>query len=198
MSEAFIGQINMYAFSFPPRSWSLCNGQTLSISEFTSLFALISTTYGGDGRVTFNLPNLQCRAPIHWGSGPGLTPRPIGAFGGFQYTQLSTAHMPAHNHEAQFTGSGTASLQASKTNGTNATPAEGDFLAVTTSNGRPLDAYIPAGDVGETVNLGGIHGLSGGTVAVGQTGDGQAFSNESPYQAVSFCIALQGLFPPRN
>ena len=78
MSEPFIGELRMFGFNFPPRGWALCNGQTLSITQNQALFALIGTTYGGDGRTTFALPNLQGSTPIHMGQGPGLSPRTLG------------------------------------------------------------------------------------------------------------------------
>ena len=100
MVEPFIGEISMVAFTFAPRGWAFCDGQLLAISQNTALFSLIGTTYGGDGRTTFALPDLRGRVPLHMGNGPGLTSRPEGQKGGSETVTLTVSQMPAHNHQA--------------------------------------------------------------------------------------------------
>ena len=104
MSEPFIGQIQPFAFNFAPRNWALCDGQLLPISQNTALFSLIGTTYGGDGRTTFGLPDLRGRVPIHQGHGPGLSSYVIGQTGGSATNTLTQAQMPSHTHTATPTG----------------------------------------------------------------------------------------------
>jgi len=101
MSEPFIAEIGIFAGNFAPRGWAFCNGQILPISQNTALFSLVGTTYGGDGRTTFALPNLQGRAPMHPGTGPGLTTRRLGQSGGVETVTLSEAQMPSHTHTMQ-------------------------------------------------------------------------------------------------
>ncbi len=96
--EPFIGQIQLFGFNFAPRGWALCNGQLLAISQNSALFALLGTIYGGDGRTTFGLPNLQGRVPIHFGQGPGLPNKVIGQTGGFPTSTLNLNNIPSHNH----------------------------------------------------------------------------------------------------
>ena len=98
MSEAYVGEIRIFAGTFAPTGWALCNGQILAISQNTALFSLLGTTYGGNGTTTFALPNLQGRAPMHWGTGPGLTPRSLGEVGGAATVTLLSTQMPAHTH----------------------------------------------------------------------------------------------------
>ena len=103
MSEPFVAEIRIFAGNFAPRNWAFCNGQLLPISQNTALFSLIGTTYGGDGRTTTALPNLQGRAPMHAGRGPGLTDRRLGQKGGVETVTLSEAQMPNHTHTLQAT-----------------------------------------------------------------------------------------------
>ena len=96
--EPFLGQIIMFAGNFNPRGWALCNGQLLAISQYSALFSILGTTYGGDGRTTFGLPDLRGRVPIHAGSGPGLTPRTLGSRGGSETNTLNVSQLPSHTH----------------------------------------------------------------------------------------------------
>lgn len=172
MSEPFIAEIRIFGFNFAPRGWAFCNGQFLPISQNTALFALLGTTYGGDGRTTFALPDLQSRAPMHRGSGPGLTPRSLGESAGADRVTLTPSQMPLHGHLMR-TNSGNADSQS----------ASGTFLATEIG---PAQMYAPAG----AANMAGD--------AIGVSGGGQAHPNLQPFLAMNFCIALQGIFPSRN
>ena len=102
-SEPFLGQIQPFGFTFNPRGWANCDGQLLQISQYSALFALLGTTYGGDGRTTFALPDLRGRVAIHTGTGPGLSPRSMGQRSGTEYNYLTVNQLPAHNHTASAT-----------------------------------------------------------------------------------------------
>src|SRR5689334_10120851 len=125
MSEPFLGEIRMFGGNFAPRGWAFCNGQILSIAQNTALFSLLGTTYGGNGQTTFALPNLQCRLPMHFGNGPGLTPRSLGEMGGTETVTILTNQMPMHNH----------SLMATNADGNNAHPI-GNTLAGDSATGN--------------------------------------------------------------
>lgn len=166
--DPFVGEIRVVGFNFAPRGWALCNGQLLPISQNTALYSLLGTIYGGDGRSNFALPNLQGRAVMHPGNGPGLTPRYLGENGGTTSETLSQAQMPAHNH----------ALNAASGSATTGTPSGANSLAAGTVN-----TYGAANNVvpmGEAV------------------GGGQAHNNMQPYEVLNFVIALQGIFPPRS
>lgn len=170
MSEPFIAEIKIFAGNFAPRSYAFCNGQLLPIAQNTALFSLIGTIYGGDGRTTTALPNLQGRAPMHPGNGPGLSSRRIGERGGSTTETLSASQLPSHGHQLQ---------------GTDRDAQSGD----------PTGALYAASS--ETVY--GTTGPSNPTQAgTGFTGGGQAHNNLQPYLAINFIIALQGLYPSRS
>jgi microcystin-dependent protein len=174
MAEAFIGEIRMVGFNYAPRGWALCNGQTIPIQQNSALFALLGTTFGGNGQTNFALPNLQSRVPIHAGQGPGLSPYVLGQQGGFESVTLSTVQMPSHSH----------ALNATNTNGTSFVPggnvlaADGNTTTAIYSNAAPSNAMNPA--------------------SIGATGGNQAHTNIQPYLAVYFIICLEGIFPARN
>lgn len=177
MAEPFLGQIVMFGGNFAPRGWALCDGQLLPIASNAALFSILGTTYGGDGRTTFGLPDLRGRSPMHAGNGPGLTPRQLGSKSGSETTTLLLNNLPSHNHTGQ------VQLKAS------GNPADTDNP--TGSNLGIANAYStqPA-----SVDM----AADAGTVTVSNTGGGQPFNNVHPYQAVNFIIALQGIFPSRN
>jgi microcystin-dependent protein len=166
----FLGEIILLACNFPPRGYAFCQGQLLPLSQNTALFALLGTTYGGDGRTNFALPNLQGRVPIGAGQGPGLSLYDLGQAGGEEGTILTPAQMPAHTHAQAY----------STALGTVGSP-EGTYLA---SNASGLAQYETTG--------------TGSMAATGSAGSGQAHNNMQPYLALNYCIALQGIFPPRN
>ena len=177
--EPFIAQIMMFGGNFAPRGWALCDGQLLPISQYSALFSLLGTIYGGDGETTFGLPDLRGRVPMHAGNGPGLSNRRLGSRAGSQTTTLNTNHLPSHNH--------TAGLQGTGATGDQKVP-EGGYLAAANDGENNFSSAV--GD-------GGLKNMAGGVV-VGNTGSSQAFSNEQPYTVVNFIIALQGIYPSRN
>jgi microcystin-dependent protein len=170
MSEPFIAEIRIFAGNFAPRSWAFCDGQLLPISQNTALFSLIGTTYGGDGRSTTALPNLQGRAPMHPGRGPGLTDKRLGERGGVEMVTLSEAQMPNHNHTAR------------------ASEEDGRFLT-------PQDMYLGAGS---TIYATGTSNASLADQALPNAGGSQAHNNVQPFLTINFIIALQGLYPSRS
>ena len=172
MSEPFIAEIRIFAGNFAPRSWAFCDGQLLPISQNTALFSLIGTTYGGDGRTTTALPNLQGRAPMHPGRGPGLTARRLGEQGGTENVTLTEAQMPNHNH----------TLRATISRGGGSTPTGNAFNA---SSGET--AYHAPDN---------LTGMSSAMAA--NTGGSQTHNNTQPYLTLNFIIALQGLYPSRS
>lgn len=173
MSEPFIAEIRIFAGNFAPRSWAFCNGQLLSVAQNTALFSLVGTTYGGDGRVTFGLPDLQGRAPIGRGRGAGLTDRRLGLKTGAEIASVSDAQMASHKHSAQ--GSENAPVLSAPAN---------NYVAH--GSGRGANAYLNA-DTG-----------IGASKELLPTGGGQTHNNMQPYLAMYFIIALQGLFPSRS
>lgn len=176
MSDPYIGQIQPYGFNFAPRGWALCEGQILPISQNTALFSLLGTMYGGDGRTTFALPDLRGRVPIHFGQGPGLPNYTIGQKGGTPQVTLNVTQIPSHNHPGVLNGT---------TTGADATNPTGAALA-----GAREDTYKG----GVTPNV----AMAAGSVAVQNAGGGLPHDNMQPYLVVNWCIALQGVYPPRN
>ena len=176
MSEPFVGEIKIVGFNFPPRSWADCDGQLLPINQNQTLFSLLATFYGGDGRTTFGLPDLRGRFPMHVGSGPGLTPRSHGQKSGTETNTLNTTQMPSHNHTGTVLSS---TAEGDRTDPEGAYPARPE---------EPLQPY--AGTTGGTMAAGGVQ--------IGSVGGGQAVNNMPPFQVVRFVIALAGLYPSRN
>lgn len=162
--EPFIGEIIMFGGDFAPRGWALCDGQLLPINQNQSLYSLLGTTYGGDGKATFALPDLRGRFPLHPGLGPGLTPRGLGETGGAETATLAVNQIPPHRHTM---------------------PAPQKVLVRGT------------GDQVEGITVGGDQGAAG-EGATGDTGGGQPHNNMSPFLAVNFIIATEGIYPSRN
>jgi len=176
MSEPFIGEIKIVGFNFTPRGWAACDGQMLPISQNTALFSLFGTQYGGDGRTSFGLPELRGRVPMHVGSGPGLTPRPIGQRTGSETNTISTNQMPSHTHSG--------GLMASADEGDRADP----------SAAFPARAEDPVRPYAGT----GTASMAGGAVQIGNAGGGSAVNNLQPFTVLNFVVALTGIFPSRN
>ena len=171
-AEPFIGEIMMFAGWFPPRGWADCNGQILPIAQYTALFSLLGTTFGGNGQTTFALPDLRGRVPMHLGQGPGLSSRTIGEMGGAEAVTLLETQLPAHTHVAR----------ADTGNGTLSSPV------------GALPARDPAGS--PAYGAGSAGALS--AAAIAPTGGSQPHSNVQPYTVIRYCICLEGIYPSQN
>jgi len=167
MAEPFLGEIRIMSFNFPPKGWALCNGQTLPINQNQPLFALLGTTYGGNGQTTFALPNLQGQTPIHIGGGFLQ-----GQNGGEQNHTLSSLEMPMHPHVAQGT---TTNADQPIPTGNLLGAANNMYTGANAGNLTPLDP-----------------------TSISSQGGGQPHQNMQPYLTLSFCVALQGIFPSQN
>lgn len=202
MSEPFLGTVMIWAPNFAPRGWALCAGQILPIAQNTALFSLLGTNYGGDGKTTFGLPNLQGRVPVGQGQSPGTMAYTIGQTGGAETVTLSVEEMPRHEHAATFTSTGLPqvdiTVNATTTQAGSDAPTAGSQLGDVVPNSTRI--YAPGG--GTQVPLGGasaqLAGHVQGTVAVSPTGGSQPFSVVQPFQVLNYVIALNGLFPSRN
>ncbi len=173
MAEPFLGQLKIVGFNFAPVGWAFCDGALLAINQNQSLFALLGTTYGGDGRSTFGLPDLRGRVPIHVGSSGGPTSHPLGQKGGEETHTLQVGEIPSHDHTAR----------ASSTVGDQVIPA-GQVLAQSASQIYidPASGSLAAMDAAQVTNA----------------GASQGHENMMPFITLTFIIALQGLFPSRN
>ncbi|MDB6029940.1 MAG: phage tail protein [Verrucomicrobiales bacterium] len=175
MADPFVAEIRIFPFNFAPRGWAFCNGQLLPISQNTALFSLVGTYYGGDGKSNFALPNLQGSAPMHPGQGPGLSLHDLGETGGVENVTLLQSEMPAHAH----------SLVASNEIGEDRKPGN---EAVARSTGGPLYGPLPVAPAALTAMAPEAVPIAGGSLP---------HNNMMPYLTLNFCIALQGVFPPR-
>ena len=175
MSDPFLAEIRIFPFNFPPKGWAFCDGQIMPLSQNTALFSLLGTTYGGDGKSTFALPNLQGMAAMHPGQGPGLSLRDLGEEGGEQAVTLLQSEMPVHNHTMNATSS----------------PSTTTLPDATTSFGRSAGgSFYKATPFGALAQF--------GQPDLPVTGGSQPHNNMQPYLTLNFCIALQGIFPPRT
>lgn len=173
MAEPFIGEIRMFTCDYAPEGWAFCDGSLLEISQNPSLFSIISTLYGGDGRRTMGLPNLQGRSPMGVGRGPGLTDRRIASSSGASYVVLNEQQIPEHKHQ----------VTAVKSNGA-ATNPEGQYLSKMKNN----SLYNSTAANPAAMSLGSIQ----------HTGNSRAHENKQPCLTVNFCIALVGVYPARS
>jgi microcystin-dependent protein len=173
MSEPFVGEIRMFTGNYAPRGWAMCNGQIMPIAQNTALFSLLGIMYGGDGRSTFALPNLQARMPMGSGDAPGLTPRSQGDTGGEAAHTLTVAEIPAHAH-AVHSAAAPDSVRPSAT----------ALLAHSGDNASLFHAPTQLTPMAAS--------------AVGPTGGSWAHNNQPPVLCLNFIIALQGVFPPRS
>ncbi len=180
MSEPFIGEIKMFGGNFAPRGWALCDGQLLPIAQNTALFSILGTTYGGDGRTTFALPDFRGRAAIHQGHGPGLSQYILGQKGGVEQVTLNVTEMPSHNHAA------TGTIQAKNGQPDESNP--GGQVPATLTNGT--EGYAETSTT--PMKTGGVD------VTVNNSGGNQPHTNIQPFQCVNFIIALVGIFPSRS
>jgi microcystin-dependent protein len=181
-TEPFIGEIKIFGFNFAPRSYATCQGQILSIAQNTALFSLLGTMYGGNGQTTFALPDLQGRAPIGQGQGPGLPPYSMGEVGGTTNVTLLSNNMPIHNHAA--TG---INVRIPVTATSEDSSATNNYIGNAVN-----DTFGPAAS---PTNSLGAPVVSGSTATAGGS---QPFSILNPYLTINYSIALQGIFPSRN
>jgi microcystin-dependent protein len=171
--DPFVAEIRIFPFNFAPKGWAWCDGQLLPLSQNTALFSLLGTTYGGNGKSNFALPDLQGRAPMHPGQGPGLSLHDLGEIGGSETVTLLESEIPAHNH----------------------------FVNAHALNGSTSQ---PGGQVFARSTVGNAYKAAGGTPAImapqtlAPAGGAQPHNNMQPYLTFYFCIAMQGVFPPRG
>ncbi len=172
MAEPYIGEIRLFPYTFAPKFWAFCDGQMLPIKDNDLLYAVIGTTYGGDGITNFALPDLRGRVPIHMGRGPSLTPRSPGQGMGTEIVKLDSSTMPQHNHNLRC-----STDTADQTNPTGAVPATTtiDVYSASLSFTRMMDSGI-----------------------MNNSGSGDAHTNMMPFLVLNFCIALKGIYPPRQ
>ncbi len=174
MADPFVAEIRIFPFNFAPKGWAFCNGQILPLSQNTALFSLLGTTYGGDGKSNFALPNLQGSAPMHPGQGPGLSLHDLGEMGGSDTVTLLRSETPAHNHPvaAQNVPLGSTAIPSGNVL---TRPASGNLYDTTSP------ALVAMSDQ-----------------ALGPAGGNAPHNNMMPYLTLYFCIALQGVYPPRT
>ncbi|MCB0641578.1 MAG: phage tail protein [Phaeodactylibacter sp.] len=187
--EPIIGQIMMFAGNFAPRGWAFCEGQLLQIAQYTALFSLIGTSYGGDGRTTFGLPDFRGRVPNSQGQTPGGNNFPLGHKGGVTDVTLSLLEMPQHNHTGQSRIQGKFTFLASPNAGTTNDPTNG-YLSATTSN-----MYIDKATA--TAEMGSVPVDFNTNLNLSTAGGSQPHTNMQPYLPLNFVIALQGIYPNR-
>ncbi len=175
MSSPFLAEIRIFGFNFAPRGWAFCNGQIMPISQNTALFSLLGTTYGGDGKSNFALPNLQGAAPMQAGQGSGLSLRNLGQTGGAQTVTLLETETPAHSH-------GVVGVAGAGGQGPAANTTWSD------ANQRGVSAYTASS----------AQNVPMSPQSLSVAGGSQPHNNMMPYLVLNFCIALQGIFPARN
>jgi microcystin-dependent protein len=171
--DPFVAEIRIFPFNFAPKGWAFCDGQILPLSQNTALFSLLGTTYGGDGKTTFALPDMQGNAPMHPGQGPGLSLHDLGETGGSDTVTLLETEIPSHNHALNVSAADATDQQAG--------------------------GELYAGGVGGIAFYGvpgPLTSVSASTIA--PAGGSQPHNNLQPYLTLNFCIALQGVFPPRT
>jgi microcystin-dependent protein len=180
MGNPYVGQISMTGFSFAPYGWAFCNGQLMNIAQYDTLYSLIGTTYGGDGTQTFALPNLQCRLPIHQGTGAGLSTYVIGQISGTENVTLQTGQLPQHIHTFYATSASATSVRPN--NSLMAVPYQGNlpsFYTIPSSGQAPNVKYL-------------------NPQAIGQSGSNIPHPNMMPSLCISFIISLFGIYPSQN
>jgi microcystin-dependent protein len=184
MSEPFLGQVEVFSFGFPPKGWTTCSGQLLPINQNQALFSLLGTNYGGNGTTNFGLPDLRSRVPVGQGQGTGLSPYTLGQQGGAEAHTLNLTEMAAHNHNLMVNSTTAASNNAN-------VPSTSVVLGQTAgvpAQGALFPLLLYASGAGSTLD----------THSIGATGGSQAHENRMPFLTLSFCIALQGIFPSQN
>jgi microcystin-dependent protein len=176
VADPFVAEIRIFPFNFPPKGWASCNGQLLPISQNTALFSLLGTTYGGDGKSTFALPNMQGNAPMHPGQGSGLSLHDLGETGGSETVTLLESEIPSHPHFMRAHSGDQGDHQNPAPNTSIAQSAQGSAYQSNTS--QNLVTMNPS--------------------ILAPAGNSQPHNNMQPYLTLNFCIALQGVYPPRT
>jgi microcystin-dependent protein len=176
MTSPFVAEVRIFPFNFPPTGWAFCDGQLMPISQNTALFSLLGTTYGGDGKSTFAIPNMQGNAPMHPGQGPGLSLHDLGETGGSDTVSLLESEIPAHTHLVMVDG---------LFDGTGPAPS-------------PLQSYAKASAGTPYSSVTNTNVVTFNANAIAPAGGDQPHNNMMPYLTLNFCIALQGVFPPRT
>ncbi|HZD48919.1 MAG TPA: tail fiber protein [Silvibacterium sp.] len=179
MSDQFLAEIRIFPFSFAPYGWAFCNGQILPLSQNTALFSLLGTTYGGNGTSNFALPNLQGNAPMHPGQGPGLSSHILGETGGSATVTLLLTQMAAHTHSINC-------IDGARVGGQTGVPTNAILVK---TGGTPTNAYTTSGAPQNQTMA---------AAMVGPVGGNQPHNNLMPYLTLNFCIAMQGIYPPRS
>ncbi|GGU56873.1 microcystin dependent MdpB family protein [Pseudomonas laurentiana] len=203
MADPFLGEIRMVGFNFNPYGWAMCQGQLLPLSQNTALFAVLGTTYGGDGVNTFALPDFRSRIPVGFGQGAGLPAYAMGQQGGaIAMTELAST-LAQHAHTVSLTVNGAAALQAVNAPATSSTPLANGYLAIPDDGqGGTFNLYhsgvLPNGQPAPKVNLTAPAVTAAGTGQTSISGQSTPYSLLNPYLSVNFIIALQGIFPSRN
>ena len=190
MDEVFIGTVMPFSFGFVPKGWAACDGQLLPVSQHDALFSLLGTTYGGDGRTTFGLPDLRGRVAVHQGRGPGLTPMIMGQHPGEEVVTLTTDQLSSHNHAASISNV-TGKIECNSGTGNTDSPVGHSICKSERTNIYSTNAPDQPMADGSVV-------LNGGSVAIGDTGGTQPHLNIQPSLATNYCIALVGIYPSRD
>ncbi|WP_081959101.1 phage tail protein [Algibacter lectus] len=192
--ETFLGEVKMFAGNFAPRGWALCQGQLLPISQNDALFSILGTTYGGDGRTTFGLPDLRGRVAMGPGNGPGLSTYREGSKGGRENITLTVSNMPSHNHTATFTQTSGVSTTPAVAEEANSDDPTNNSLAIPSIGGANKiyssdtpDANLSNGNVNVE-----------GNVNILNNGSQQPFDIRTPYLGINYIICLQGIYPSRS
>jgi len=195
--EAFVGTIQMFGFNFAPRYWALCSGQLLAISQNQTLFALLGTTYGGNGTSNFALPNLQSRLPIGQGQGLGLSVRVMGEVGGQEEVSILRTNLPTISGPVTgLTVNTTINLTTTPSNAVTTPTATNAYIGASTPAGPPSAAIYSDAQGASPVALKGVTNTLTGTLNI--PGSSVPMSTVNPFLAVNFSIAVQGVFPSRN
>lgn len=194
-----IGEIKMFAGNFAPRGWAFCDGQVLAISSNTSLFSIIGTTYGGDGRSSFALPDLRGRAPIHEGTGPGLSPRKLGSKYGSETNILSVNSIPNHNHDVQINLTASVAIPTHDDDANSDEATDTVLAKAVSTNGSSTQIFSDAASADS--QLASFPAPVSGTInilPVTTPGGQQPVNNIQPALTVNYIIALQGIYPSRQ
>lgn len=178
MADPFVAEIRIFPFNFAPRGWAFCDGQLLPLSQNTALFSLLGTTYGGNGKSNFALPDLQGRAPMHPGQGPGLSLHDLGESGGSDTVSLLESEIPSHSHAISMSNAQSDEEGLKNPIGAAFGRQVGTNPIYVAQAGNPVVAFAPE--------------------ALSPAGGDQPHNNMMPYLTLTFCIALQGVFPPRT